>query len=147
MTPNQVKDLANGLGVIALLLLMALAFYREMIVLGSYYRQLDKLWRERFDGMRDELTKQVSFWQNETIAAKQAELTTKTENSVLLREMATTLKELAGRLTSLRQERYPGEDVYGHMADLNRGDSDRQPHAQERRRQGFSGAPEQKDRE
>jgi hypothetical protein len=154
MTAAQIKDLANGLSVVALLLIFisaaAMAFYREWIVMGSYARRDAEEASKKYDDMREELTKQITFWQQETVSAKQSELATKTENSILLREMAATLKDLASRLSSTRHERYHSdtEDVYGHIVHPRPADAgDRHPPAQERRREAFGEAPKARDRE
>lgn len=154
MDPAQIKDLANGLSVVALLLIFisaaAVAFYREWVVMGSYARRDAEEADKKYADMRDELTKQIAFWQQETISAKQSELATKTENTILLREMAATLKDLAARLSATRHERHhsDAEDVYGHIAQSRPTDvSDRHPPAPERRREPFGEAPKARDRE
>lgn len=154
MTPAQIKDLANGLGVVALLLIFistaAMAFYREWVVMGSYARREAAEADQKYADMREELTKQIAFWQQETVSAKQSELATKTENSVLLREMAATLKDLASRLSATRRDRYHSdtEDVYGHFAQAHPPDAgSRQSTAQERRREAFPPEKEARDRE
>jgi len=126
--PTTVKDLANNLTagflLLAAVIYGATAFMRQWVVPGSYlkdaeddadkrYTELNAGWQSRFDEMKAELTKQIVYWQNETVSSKQAELTTKTENSVLLREMSKTLADLLQHVASLRRTSYSEEQQYG----------------------------------